>query len=87
VRHLRHDDPKRNADHHRERHADRERPQGLNQRFLQRTALDQLQRGFEDRARRRHEDRIHATAVVFPDHEEDRDRSGTDGVRAGQDFA
>src|SRR5262245_64898494 len=36
-------------------------------------ALDELKRGLEDGTWRRHEDRIHATAVILPDHEEDGD--------------
>jgi len=76
--------PSCDADYDGERHADRERPQSLNERLVESAALDELKRGLEDRARRRHEDRIHATAVIFPDHEEDRDRGHADRVRAQQ---
>src|SRR5262249_23210481 len=84
---LRHDDAQRNADHDGERHPDRERPQGLDQRLLERAVLDQLERSPKDRARRRHEDRIHAAAVIFPHHEEDRDRGGANGVGAQDNLA
>src|SRR5215475_13054318 len=84
---LRHDDAERNADHDGERHADRERPQGLDQRLLERAVPDQLDRGPKDRARRRHEDRIHAAAVIFPHHEEDRDRGGANSVWACDNLA
>src|SRR5262249_12817941 len=39
-------------------------------------------RRFEDRAWRRHEDRVHAAAADLPEHEERRDREHADRVRA-----
>src|SRR6516164_8240896 len=55
--------------------------------LLERAVPDQLERGRKDRARRRHEDRIHPAAVIFPHHEEDRDRGGADGVGAQHNLA
>jgi hypothetical protein len=84
---LRHHNAERDADHDGKRHADRERPHGLDERLPKSAALHELKRGFEDRAGRRHEDRIHAAAVIFPDHEEDRDRCRADGVGAQENLA
>src|SRR5262249_42756509 len=57
-------------------------PQALDHGLLQHTALRQLDRGGEDGARRRHEDRVDAAAEDLPDHEEHGDRNGADRIGA-----
>ena len=77
---LRHENAEKDSDHHGEHHADQEWPQRLDQRLLQRPAADERHCRRKDGAWRRHEDRIHAAPVIFPDHQKHGDRDSADGV-------